>query len=359
MTTRTTRLYPFLQLCCLIVGSDAFSTPPPPPDTLSRRSFGLTLLTPLPLLLPSGPSSAAVYADPDRYGDKELKIATVNKLRQNIRDAILKNPAYAPLFLKIAIQDALTFNAETGEYGPDGSIIGVILAKDCPSSLQPLQKAAGVLYDIRNKIKKTTEITMADVVGFAGAEAIETAGGPRIVVQLGKTDPIPSASAKPAMSYPDLCGKGGGAGATVVSSFLKAGLSEREVALLYGVLVDMEAIAAKFSVDEEEEEENEMGDKSVFIPASFGAPSQIYGQQIGKITGGVYKDIVKDLRGKKVPVADVFMDEKVGGWANRYANNPSGFLKDLPEAYGKLMGLGLRYTGGKVGALLGGQESTL
>eukprot|EP00957_Ditylum_brightwellii_P110213 8406652-Ditylum_brightwellii.AAC.1 len=56
---------------------------------------------------PPLPSMAVVYVDPDVYGDKELKVATVNKLRQNIRDAINQDPQLAPLFLKVALQDAL------------------------------------------------------------------------------------------------------------------------------------------------------------------------------------------------------------------------------------------------------------
>ena len=77
-------------------------------------------------------ASAAVYMDPDRYGDKELKSATVNKLRQTIRDALLQDPRLAPCLLKIAILDALTYNAATTEGGPDGAIVAAILSKDTP-----------------------------------------------------------------------------------------------------------------------------------------------------------------------------------------------------------------------------------
>lgn len=324
----------------------------------TRRAFALTVLTTttsLPLI--TQPANAAVFADPDRYGDKELKIATVNKLRQNVRDAILKNPALGPLFLKVAILDGLTYDANSGTGGPDGSIIYAILAPDAAAPLMPLRPAAQKLAEIANRVKKQTEVTLADIVGFAGAEAIETAGGPRIVVQLGKMDPKTPSAPAGAGGYPDLCGTG--SGTDVVAAFLKSGLSEREVAILYGALADMESISSKFVVEEEDEEENEMGDKAVFIPSSFGAPSEIYGQLMGKMTGGVFKDIAKDLKAKKKPIAGVFLDEKVGGWAMKYAQNPGGFLKDLPEAYSKVNGLGLRYTGGKVGALLGGADPTL
>lgn len=60
-------------------------------------------------------ASAAVYVDPDRYGDKELKSATVNRLRQTIRDVLLKDATLAPCLLKIAIYDALRYNASTNE----------------------------------------------------------------------------------------------------------------------------------------------------------------------------------------------------------------------------------------------------
>jgi hypothetical protein len=296
--------------------------------------------------------------DPDRYGDKELKIATVNKLRQNVRDAILKDPTLAPLFVKVAIQDALTYNAKDETGGPDGSIVASILASDAPASLKGLKPAAEQLSAISAKIKRTTEITMADVVTFAGAEAIESAGGPRIVVQLGKTDPRPSkkGSTPTTTTYPDLCGQGNGK--EVVSAFLNTGLTEREVALLYGVVGAMEKVVSNVEpVVEEEEEDNEMGDKDIFIPSSFGGPKEIYGKQLGKIDDSVFVSVKEDLNKGRKPIADVFAVDLVGNWANKYAGNKGGFIKDLPEAYGKLMGLGTKYTGGKVGSLLGAGDS--
>eukprot|EP00978_Attheya_sp_CCMP212_P001795 scaffold3698_cov43-Attheya_sp.AAC.2 len=304
------------------------------------------------------PVSAAVFLDPDRYGDKELKIATVNKLRQNVRDAILKDPTLAPLFVKVAIQDALTYDAKDETGGPDGSIVSSILASDAPASLKGLKPAAEQLSAIAAKIKRTTEITMADVVTFAGAEAIESAGGPRIVVQLGKTDPRPSkkGSTPTTTAYPDLCGQDNGK--EVVSAFLNTGLTEREVAILYGVVGAMEKVVSNVeTVVEEEEEENEMGDKDIFIPSSFGGPKEIYGKQLGKMDDSVFVSVKEDLNKGRKPISDVFAVDLVGNWANKYAGNKSGFIKDLPEAYGKLMGLGTRYTGGKVGSLLGAGDS--
>jgi len=341
--------------------TNLYNANPSSPSESTRRCFLVTLTTSASAAFltttSAQPSFASVYVDPDRYGDKELKIATVNKLRQNVRDAILSNPRLAPLFLKIAIQDALTYNAETKEGGPDGSVLTVILDKNAPESVLELKPAAEKLAEIAKKLKRTTEITDADVVGFAGAEAIETAGGPRIVIQLGKLDPKKKTILDKEM-YPKLCGSG----ANVIAAFNRAGLTEREVALLFGAIGAMEDVAdsaAQNKDDEEEDEENEMGDKQVFIPSSFGAPNQIYGKQLGKIDVGFLKRVAADLKQRKKPVTDIYLDEKVAGFVFKYANNNVGFLKDLGEAYTKLTALGTRYTGGKVGSLLGGQDPSV
>ena len=74
------------------------------------------------LTIPVSSTSAKVFIDTDLYGDKELKIATVNKIKQKLRDAIIKDISLAPQFLEIAINDALGYNSITQDGGPDGSI---------------------------------------------------------------------------------------------------------------------------------------------------------------------------------------------------------------------------------------------
>ena len=68
------------------------------------------------------PALAKVYFDTDTYGDKELKIATVNKMKQKLRNAILEDNELGADLLKLAINDALSYDAKTEEGGPDGSI---------------------------------------------------------------------------------------------------------------------------------------------------------------------------------------------------------------------------------------------
>merc|ERR1712125_314187 len=118
----------------------------------------------------------------------------------------------------------------------------------------------------------------------------------------------------------------------------------------------MEVAASTFKVVKEDIEENEMGETEAYIPTSFGAPNQIYGQAIGRIDGTFLKTIVKDIKQMKKPSSAVFSDNLVAEWAGRYASKGNSLVRDLPEAYVKLMGLGTLYTGGKVGSLLGGNE---
>jgi hypothetical protein len=46
-----------------------------------------------------------------------------------------------------------------------------------------LKAAVDTLKGINKQVKKTTECTLADVIAYAGAEAIEASGGPRIQVR--------------------------------------------------------------------------------------------------------------------------------------------------------------------------------
>lgn len=46
-----------------------------------------------------------------------------------------------------------------------------------------LKAAVDTLKGINKQVKKTTECTLADVIAYADAEAIEASGGPRIQVR--------------------------------------------------------------------------------------------------------------------------------------------------------------------------------
>ena len=123
-----------------------------------------------------GRANAKVFFDTDVYGDKELKIATVNKIKQKLRNAILQDISVAPDLLKLAINDALGYDFITTSGGPDGSIV---YEMDCPEN-KGLEKALAVVLQIKKDLQRTNTVSLADIVAFGGAEALETVGCGRV-----------------------------------------------------------------------------------------------------------------------------------------------------------------------------------
>ena len=123
-----------------------------------------------------GRANAKVFFDTDVYGVKELKIATVNKIKQKLRNAILQDISVAPDLLKLAINDALGYDFSTTSGGPDGSIV---YEMDCPEN-KGLEKALAVVLQIKKDLQRTNTVSLADIVAFGGAEALETVGCGRV-----------------------------------------------------------------------------------------------------------------------------------------------------------------------------------
>lgn len=108
--------------------------------------------------------SAKTYFDTDVYGDKELKIATVNKLKQKLRNAILQDVTVAPGLIQLAINDALGYDASTDDGGPDGSIQFEMNRVEN----QGLEKAFKVIEEVKNSMQRTNTLSFADVCAFGG-----------------------------------------------------------------------------------------------------------------------------------------------------------------------------------------------
>lgn len=121
-------------------------------------------------------ANAKVFFDTDVYGDKELKIATVNKIKQKLRNAILQDISVAPDLLKLAINDALGYDYSTTSGGPDGSIVFEMDR----SENKGLEKALAVVLQVKKDLQRTNTVSLADIVAFGGAEALETVGCGRV-----------------------------------------------------------------------------------------------------------------------------------------------------------------------------------
>jgi Peroxidase len=73
---------------------------------------------------------------------------------------------------------------QTTTGGPDSSVVFEMDREE--------NKGLGAALDackaILSNMKRTSEISLSDIIAFGGGEAIEACGGPRIVVQLGRYD---------------------------------------------------------------------------------------------------------------------------------------------------------------------------
>ena len=290
-------------------------------------------------------SHAKVFFDTDVYGDKELKIATVNKMKQKLRNAILLDYSIAPLLLELSINDALGYDPVTTDGGPDGSVAFEV-------DREGNKKFSGVidiLSGVKKDLQRTNTVSFADLVSFGGGEALETVGCPRTIVQVGRFDAKKANIKASLIDWDNLQPT-----EAALDAFYLSGVEPKDIALLLGALgetirISSEALAAargRTSSEDENEEEDDQWQNSV--PSTFGERSQIYGKKMGKADFGT--TYLSSISGKRGPAESdalgklLLLDPKVKIFVLKYATNPVAFLKEVPEAYLRLSLLGEAYT---------------
>jgi hypothetical protein len=367
--------------------------------TMDRREFGNAIAgaAAFGLLGGASPANAEVFMDPAMYGDQELRVGTVDSVREKTRRAILQDPSLAPIFYQLAMLDGLSYNAANNKYGPNGGVIYAILnTKDESDYTKALQKAAGVMIQAEKDLKKKVAVSIADCIAIAGAEAIESIGGPVLPVQLGRLEmdkknlqfsPLPL----------DIL-SGNRPPSEVRDAFKNAGLTEREMTALLCGLLTLERVEktrttedwkastkAKFVergkmgrmsdykrlTDEdilaaEADEYDEDPDDGWYIADSFGGRDDRFGQRIAKdeINEKSFNKYIKDMNNYYVKNTgdDVFgwIGEQIfdpdspttQSWLKKYADSNLSYTKDLGVAFNSITQLGAVYTGGKYENLL-------
>jgi len=370
---------------------------------MDRRNFGQAVAGAAAFGLLGGTSSSApanaeVFFDPAMYGDQELRVGTVDTVRERARRAILKNPALAPSFYQLAILDGLSFNAKDQGFGPNGNVIYAVLnSKDASPYIQNLQSAAEVLVQAEKDLKRKTAVSIADCVAIAGAEAIESIGGPVLPVQLGRMDlEKGKAPAISDLSLDVLSGKK--SPQEVRDAFAKAGLTEREMTALLAGLLTLEVVEKTRSSEDwkqsakpkyvergkmgrvsdykrltdedikaaEEDEYDEDPDDGWYIAESFGTRDDRFGARIAKddLNEKNFNKYLKQLNTFhfKNEGADVYgwigkqmfdsSNPTSQAYVKKYSDSNLAYTKDLGVAFNAITQLGAVYTGGKYENLL-------
>lgn len=374
---------------------------------MDRRNFGLSsfgLLATGALTTFTGnvpAANAEVYFDPAMYGDQELRVGTVDTVRERTRRAILQKPSLAPAFYQLALLDGLSFNAKESKYGPNGGVIFAVLnSKDTSEYISNLRDAATVLIQAEKDLKKKTAVSIADCVAIAGAEAIESIGGPILPVQLGRMEVEKGKMQLSPLPLDILSGSR--SKKEVRAAFSSAGLTEREMtALLSGLLtlqlveknrttedwkqstkpkfvergkmgrmsdykrLTDEDIAAALNDDYEEDP-----DDGWYIADSFGGKDDRFGQRLAKDTineknFNLYMKGLLASVGKKASsdaqkleygwIGNQILDPDTPvcqAWLKKYADSNLYYVKDLSQSFNSITQLGAVYTGGKYENLL-------
>jgi len=369
---------------------------------MDRRDFGKAIAGAASFGLLVGqntPANAQVFFDPAMYGDQELRVGTVDSVRERTRRAILQDPRLAPSFYQLALLDGLSYNAGNNKYGPNGGIIYAVLnSKDDSQYIKSLQGAAGVLIQAEKDLKKKTAVSIADCIAIAGAEAIESIGGPVLPTQLGRMEPDKKKGIELNMDLPVDLLSGKRTSGEVRAAFKNAGLTEREMTALLGGLLTLqrvektrstedwkESVKPKFVergkmgrmsdykklTDEDikaalEDEYDEDPDDGWYIADSFGTRDDRFGQRIAKdqLDEKTFNKYMKDLYAFSIKknTDDVFgwvgkqiLDQDsptTQAWLKKYADSNLSYTKDLGIAYNSITQLGAVYTGGKYENLL-------
>ena len=269
------------------------------------------------------------------------------EVKQNVRNVLTEKPDLLPYFFELTLHDALTFNPDTNEGGPNGSLR---LELDRATN-QELQDANEAISSIRALQRQ--DMSYADTCAFAGAVAVEITGGPRIVVQLGRED---SKEADP--EWKTNFYKPGASAEEMKKAFDAAGLNgARDVVLFHGAIGSLNDIGqsrlAKMKAteitDDEDEDEEDTGDLTYGKVTSKKRGPVLVSSNVSLLTLGGQKfsnaylnAIVKSKTPDKLSQRDktILEDKEMLAEVQRYAANNSKFINDVADLYQKISLLG-------------------
>ncbi|KAJ8901510.1 hypothetical protein NDN08_007354 [Rhodosorus marinus] len=352
---------------CRVVGRTGVGSVRMSMDCSRREVLRLSGVLGLGLVAPNA-AFAKVNVDIDRYGDKEMKVSTINRLKQNLRTALGDNPLLLPAFIMLPVLDALSYDKSTAGGGLDGAFSYEIGSSDNAVLVDAYETIKGY----RQKSKE--EVSTADYFAFAGAVASEVVGGPRIVIQIGREDAeekdtsgiyktLSASSGYQAFKAAlDRSGRDGARDAVVFHTAIQAlaQIAEKRNEELQARAVDEDDL-------DSESVFKDKGDLTYGAVGGSGQPagarkrrgavlvdSQISNLQIAgsKLDSSYLKEVLNAQ--KKNPDSlsqfdkDMLADPASAGWVAKYASNSKAFIKDFANSYEALSLVGSRFEQAKI-----------
>uniref|UniRef100_A0A8I6YLY7 L-ascorbate peroxidase n=1 Tax=Hordeum vulgare subsp. vulgare TaxID=112509 RepID=A0A8I6YLY7_HORVV len=251
-----------------------------------RRDFAAVAL--LPFLLPHVDMASAA----DSYDGSII--------RDGVRNVLSKVKAAG--VLRLVFHDAGTFDISDKSGGMNGSII---YEADRPENTG-LSKSLKILRKAKEGIDQVQQVSWADLIAVAGAEAVALCGGPEIPVRLGRLD---SSTADPTGKLPEET-------LDVVAlktSFGKKGFSTQEMVVLSGA--------------------HTIGGKGFGNPNAFdNAYFKVLLEKPRPTSSGMPIGLPTDWA--------LTEDDECLRWINIYAEDQDKFFADFRDAYTKLVNSG-------------------
>ncbi len=81
--------------------------------SIDRRDVFKLLTGGAATILSASSTQAAVFIDTERYGDKELKVALINQVKQQFRALYEKKPELIVPLFRLAVTDALSVRSSS------------------------------------------------------------------------------------------------------------------------------------------------------------------------------------------------------------------------------------------------------
>lgn len=260
---------------------------------------------------------------------------------------LTEKPELLPYFFELTLHDALTFNPETLEGGPNGSL-RLELDRETNKELADANEAINSIRALQRQ-----DMSYADTCAFAGAVAVEVTGGPRIVIQLGRED---AKTADP--EWKSGFYKPGASAADMKKAFEAAGLNgPRDVVLFHGAIGILNDIgqsraekAVSMAIDDENDEFAEDEDDVTYGRVQSkkrGAvlvSSNVSQLTLGgdKFSNAYLKSLAKTKDTSSLSQRDraILEDKEMLAEVQRYAANNAKFITDIANLFQRISLLG-------------------
>ncbi|XP_059658152.1 putative L-ascorbate peroxidase 6 isoform X2 [Cornus florida] len=257
---------------------------------------GLVIMASVPFLLPLHKSTEGFVAD---AADEYFLI------KEEVRKVLSKGKAAG--VLRLVFHDAGTFDMDENSGGMNGSIVYELDRSENAG----LKKSLKILEKAKSEVDILQQVSWADMIAVAGAEAVSLCGGPKIPVRFGRVDSmIPDPEGKLPQESLDA--------SALKQCFQRKGLSTQELVALSGA----HTIGGKG-----------FGNPTVFDNSYY----KILLENPGSSSAGMSSMI--GLPSDRALVKD---DECIR-WISKYAENQDMFFGDFRNAYIKLVNSGARW----------------